>query len=58
MALDQLATFTDREDAIALFQLLRGRNRDKPWPLLPILMFLAPGGSGKSLLLKRLRGKE
>src|SRR2546422_3650156 len=55
---DQLATFTDRREAIALFNLLRGRNPHKPWPLLPILAFVAPGGSGKSLLLRYLREKE
>ncbi|MFL5626819.1 MAG: hypothetical protein ACJ788_14640 [Ktedonobacteraceae bacterium] len=58
MANDQLATFTDRREAIALFNSLRGRNPDKPWPLLPILAFVAPGGSGKSLLLRYLREKE
>jgi hypothetical protein len=55
---DQLATFTDRREAIALFNALRGRDPDKPWPLLPILAFIAPGGSGKSLLLRYLREKE
>jgi hypothetical protein len=55
---DQLATFTDRREAIALFNSLRGRDPDKPWPLLPILAFVAPGGSGKSLLLRYLRVKE
>src|SRR5437667_1730406 len=52
---DQLATFTDRREAIALFNSLRGRDPDQPWPLLPILAFVAPGGSGKSLLLRYLR---
>ncbi len=51
----QLATFTDRREAIALFDMLRGRNPDKPWPLLPILVFVAPGGSGKSTLIEYLR---
>ncbi len=55
---DQLATFTDRREAIALFNSLRGRDPNKPWPLLPILAFVAPGGSGKSLLLRYLREKE
>src|SRR6266568_630816 len=55
---DQLATFTDRHEAIALFNFLRGRDPVKPWPLLPILAFVAPGGSGKSLLLRYLREKE
>jgi hypothetical protein len=58
MSNDQLATFTDRREAIALFNSLRGRDLDKPWPLLPILAFVAPGGSGKSLLLRRLRERE
>ncbi len=51
---DQLATFTDRLEAIALFNMLRGRDPDNSWPLLPILAFVAPGGSGKSLLLRHL----
>jgi tetratricopeptide (TPR) repeat protein len=55
---DQLATFTDRREAIALFNWLRGRDPAKSWPLLPILAFVAPGGSGKSLLLRYLREKE
>ncbi len=55
MSNDQLATFTDRREAIALFDLLRGRDPGKSWPLLPILAFVAPGGSGKSLLLRYLR---
>lgn len=58
MSHDQLATFTDRREAIALFNMLRGRDPGKPWPLLPILAFVAPGGSGKSLLLRHLRVKE
>src|SRR5438105_1755366 len=53
---DQLATFTDRREAIALFDMLRGgRKPGQPWPLLPIVAFVAPGGSGKSLLLRYLR---
>jgi tetratricopeptide (TPR) repeat protein len=52
------ATFTDRREAVALFNFLRGRDPGKPWPLLPILTFIAPGGSGKSLLLRYLREKE
>jgi len=53
-----LATFTDRREAIALFDLLRGRHPDQPWPLLPILVFVAPGGSGKSTLIEYLRLKH
>ena len=33
---DQLETFTDRREAITLFNSLRGRDPDKPWPLLPM----------------------
>jgi hypothetical protein len=55
MSHDQFETFTDRCEAIALFELLRGRDPGKPWPLLPVLAFVAPGGSGKSLLLRYLR---
>ncbi len=58
MTNDQLATFTDRREAIALFNALRGRDPEKPWPLLPVLAFVAPGGSGKSLLLRYLRERE
>ncbi|HEX9132581.1 MAG TPA: hypothetical protein VF844_09825, partial [Ktedonobacteraceae bacterium] len=58
MAGDPLATFTDRREAIALFDYLRGRDPDKPWPLLPILVFVAQGGSGKSTLIEYLRVKR
>ena len=58
MSNDPFATFTDRREAIALFNLLRGRDPGKPWPLLPILTFIAPGGSGKSLLLRYLPRSE
>src|SRR3989442_1368449 len=54
----QLETFIDRREAIALFDYLRGRNPDKPWPLLPILTFVAPGGSGKSTLIEYLRARR
>jgi hypothetical protein len=53
----QLRTFTDRHEAIALFRSLLGRDPSKPWPLLPILAFIAPGGSGKSTLIEYLRVK-
>lgn len=53
-----LGAFTDRREALALFDLLRGRDPHKPWPLLPILTFLAPGGSGKSTLIEYLRVKH
>ena len=52
MLKNQLETFTDRHEAIALFDRLRGRDPEKPWPLLPILAFIAPGGSGKSTLYR------
>ena len=55
---EQLTTFTDRREAIALFELLRGRKTGEPWPLLPILAFVVPGGSGKSMLLRYLREKK
>ncbi len=58
MSNDSLATFTDRREAIALFDHLRGRDPDKPWPLLPILVFVAQGGSGKSTLIEYLRVKR
>lgn len=57
MSKDRLENFTDRREAIALFEALRGRDPAKPWPLLPILAFIAPGGSGKSTLLAYLRDK-
>jgi len=58
MTTNQLETFIDRREAIALFNHLRGRDPSKPWPLLPILAFIAPGGSGKSTLIEYLRTKE
>ncbi len=54
MPTDQLETFTDRREEVALFDLLRGRDPEKPQPLLPILAFIAPGGSGKSTLIEHL----
>ncbi len=55
MPKNQLETFTDRREAIALFELLRKREQNQPfWPLLPILSFIAPGGSGKSTLIEYL----
>ena len=45
MIQDQLETFIDLREAIALFNSLRGRDSSKPWPLIPILVFFAPGGS-------------
>src|SRR5712692_2512685 len=55
---DRLATFTDRREALALFDHLRSRDPAKEWPLLPILAFIAPGGSGKSTLIEYLRAKK
>src|SRR5229473_4020345 len=52
---DPFRTFTNRREATQLFQLLRGRDPSRPWPLLPILTFIAPGGSGKSTLINYLR---
>lgn len=57
MSKERLENFTDRREAIALFNALRGRDPAKPWPLLPILAFIAPGGSGKSTLIAYLRDK-
>ncbi len=51
---DPFRTFTDRREATELFKLLRGRDDKKPWPLLPILAFIAPGGGGKSTLINYL----
>ncbi len=55
MPKSQLETFTDRREAIALFDHLRGPKPDITWPLLPILAFVAPGGSGKSTLINYFR---
>src|SRR5213592_2915629 len=51
---NRLETFVDRREAIALFDLLRKSDPNKPWPLLPVLTFVAPGGSGKSTLIEYL----
>ena len=52
---DLLKTFTDRREAIALFERIRHRDPHQfCWPLLPILTFIAPGGSGKSTLIEYL----
>jgi hypothetical protein len=48
-------TFTDRREALALFDLVRGRDGSGQWPLLPLLSFIGPEGSGKSTLIERLR---
>src|SRR5258708_10047542 len=58
MRTDQLETLTDRREALALFDLPRGRDPNKPWPLLPILAFIAAGGSGKSTLINYLRATK
>ncbi len=55
---DQRQTFTDRREAIALFNLLRGRDPREPRSLLPILTFIAPSGSGKSTLIDFLREEK
>jgi hypothetical protein len=52
---DQLRIFTNRREAIALFNILRGRDPRRPWPLLPIFVLTAPGGGGKSALMDYLR---
>ena len=48
----------DRHDALVLFDGPRSRDPNKPWPLLPILAFIAPGGSGKSTLINYLRNER
>ena len=58
MPIQRLDTFTDRREALALFDEVRGRNPNKPWPILPILTLIAPGGSGKSTLMAYLRLKK
>ena len=50
--------FIDRDVALALFDCVLGRNPDQPWPLLPILTFIAPSGGGKLWLIKYLRGEK
>jgi len=54
----QLQAFTDRREAIALFNLLRGRDPRELKPLLPILTFIAPSGAGKSTLIDYLREEK
>src|SRR5260370_7342074 len=56
MGSGRLEPFTARAEEVALFasDLLRGGDPEKPWPLLPILTFIAPGGSGKSTLIEHL----
>lgn len=55
---DQISVFTNRREAIALFNLLRGRAPRRPWPLLPILILSGPAGSGKSALIEHLRAQK
>lgn len=50
--------FTDRREAITLFEYIRGRDPNQPWPLLPIVTFVGPSGSGKSTLIEYLRFKQ
>src|SRR5947209_17694132 len=47
--------FSDRREAIALFEALRGYDSNRRWSLLPILAFIAPGGSGKSTRIEYLQ---
>ena len=52
---DGSTVFTDRRKAICLFNEVRSRrNPEEAWPLLPILVFLGTGGSGKSFLFEHL----
>src|SRR5438105_3185657 len=48
-------TFTDRREALALFELARGHGSDKLWPPRPLLAFIGPSGSGKTMLIEHLR---
>jgi tetratricopeptide (TPR) repeat protein len=48
----------DRHEALALFDEPRSRDPQRHWPLLPILAFIAPGGSGKSMLINYLRNER
>ncbi len=58
MTNDHHKAFTDRREAIAFFNLLRGRDPREPWPLLPILTLVAPEGGGKSTLIDYLRAEK
>ena len=55
MSNDQLGLFTNRREAIALFNMLRGRDPRRPWPVLPLFVLTAPSGGGKSALIDYLR---
>jgi hypothetical protein len=54
----QSGVFTNRREAIALFNILRGRDPRRPWPLLPLLVLTAPPGGGKSALFDYLRAQK
>ena len=55
---DQVSVFTNRRDAIALFNMLRGRDPRRPWPILPVLALVAPSGGGKSTTIDWLRAHK
>ena len=59
MVEQQFECFIGRNDAIELFDMLwrRNANDGERWPLVPILSFIAPVGSGKSTLIEYLREK-
>jgi tetratricopeptide (TPR) repeat protein len=58
MLYNRLNIFTDRAEAITLFEEIRSRDSHQDWPLLPILAFTSLGGGGKSTLLEYLRIKK
>lgn len=60
MASNQLRLFTDRYEAVELFKLLResAPEAGQHWPLFPILSYVAPVGSGKTLLIEHLRERH
>src|SRR5215470_5845973 len=55
MSKNQHDLFTDREEAISLFERqLNEQNTNGPWPLLPVLSLVGPAGYGKSRFIRQL----